>query len=135
MQGSALVVLHLLLLGWALARARTPVQRLALSGVVLAVVMTFSWNHSRDGLTAAFVLLLLWVPLTKVPSPLVPVLQVLAASSLYVYVMHWQALEVLREPPLAALALSFAAGIAYWWLWTRPMTRGWRRLAAAVRGS
>lgn len=135
MQGSALVVLHLLLLGWALARARTPVQRLALSGVVLAVVMTFSWNHSRDGLTAAFVLLLLWVPLTKVPSPLVPVLQVLAASSLYVYVMHWQALEVLREPPLAALALSFAAGIAYWWLWTRPLTRGWRRLTAAVRGS
>lgn len=135
MQGSALVVLHLLLLGWALARARIPVQRLVLSGVVLAVVMTFSWNHSRDGLTAAFVLLLLWVPMTKVPSPVVPVLQVLAASSLYVYVMHWQALEVLREPPLVAFALSLGVGIGYWWLWTRPLTRGWRRLTGAVRGS
>jgi hypothetical protein len=133
MQGSALVVVHLLLLGWAVARARTPAQRLLLSGVVLAVVMTFSWNHSRDALTAAFVVALLWVPRSRVPSPLVPLLQVLAASSLFVYVMHWQALELLREPPLVALGLSFAAGIAYWWLWTRPLTRAGRRLNGTLR--
>jgi hypothetical protein len=42
---------------------------------------------------------------------------------------------VLRHPPLVTFALSLAVGIAYWWLWTRPLTRGWRRVTAAVRGS
>lgn len=133
MHGSALVVLHLVLLGWALARAGTRGQRWLMTGVVLLVVMTFSWNPARDGLTAAFVLALLWWPVTRVPVALVPVVRVLAAASLYVYVIHWQALEVLwvREQPVVALAGSLALGVGYWWLWTRPLTAAWRSLAGS----
>ncbi len=134
MQGSALVVLHLVLLGWALARATSPARRVLVTGVVLGVVGTFSGNPLRDGLTVAVVLALLWVPVVRVPAPLVPILRVLAASSLYVYVIHWQALEVLWGRPAVAFAASLALGIAYWWLWTRPLTTAARRLRGRLVG-
>jgi hypothetical protein len=135
MHGSALVVLHLFLLGWALARAATPAQRRLATVVAVAMVGTFSFNPARDGLTAAFVLLLLWRPVTRVPARLVPVVQVLASASLYVYVVHWQALELLWGHPVPAFAGSMALGLAYWWLWTRPVTALWRRAIAGVRRS
>lgn len=133
MHGSALVVLHLFLLGWALARASSTGQRLALSAVVVAVVGTFSWNQARDGLTIAVVLLMLWFPMSRVPSVLVPAIRVLAAASLYVYVIHWQALEVLWGHPVAATAGSLALGVGYWWVWTRPVTATWRALTRRLR--
>ncbi|MBR7744783.1 non-ribosomal peptide synthetase [Phycicoccus sp. BSK3Z-2] len=137
MHGSALVVLHLVLLGWALARARTTLHRWLLSGVVLGMVMTFSFNEARDALTAAVVLVLLWRPVTRVPSAVVPLVQVLAAASLYVYVVHWQLLEVLwpLDVPLLATAGSLALGVAYWWLWTGPVTRAARRVRGLVRSA
>jgi hypothetical protein len=137
MHGSALVVLYLFLLGWALARAVTRRQRWLLTAVVVATVGTFSFNPARDGLTIAFVLLMLWRPVTRVPAALVPAIQVLAAASLYIYVAHWQALEVLRGlglPPLT-FAGAMAFGLAYWWLWTHlgPVARrswAWFRSSA-----
>ncbi|WP_299446849.1 non-ribosomal peptide synthetase [uncultured Phycicoccus sp.] len=128
MHGSALVVLYLFLLGWALARTSTTLQRVLMTGVVVGVIGTFSWNQARDGLTVAVVLLMLWFPVSRVPSVLVPVVRVLAAASLYVYVIHWQALEVLWGHPVAATAGSLALGVAYWWFWTRPVTASWRAL-------
>lgn len=128
MQGSALVVLHLFLLGWALARAVTVRQRVLASLVVVGMVGTFSWNHARDGLTIAVVLVMLWFPVTRVPSFLVPVVRVLAAASLYIYVIHWQALEVLWGHPVAAFVGSLALGVGYWWLWSRPVTTAWRAI-------
>ncbi|WP_323101210.1 AMP-binding protein [Intrasporangium sp. YIM S08009] len=132
MHGSALVVLHLFLLGWALARATTPTQRRVATVVAVAMVGTFSFNPARDGLTAAFVLLLLWRPVTRVPARFVPVVQVLASASLYVYVVHWQALELLWGHPVPAFAGSMALGLAYWWVWTRPVTAAWRAALAHV---
>ncbi|NHA69254.1 non-ribosomal peptide synthetase [Phycicoccus flavus] len=136
MHGSALVVLHLVLLGWALARARTRAQHVLLTGVVLVMVMTFSHNALRDGLTAAVVLVLLWVPVTRVPAALVPALRVLAAASLYVYLAHWQLLQVLwpLDVPLLATAASLAVGVGYWWLWTGPLTRAARTVRERVSG-
>lgn len=133
MQGSALVVLHLFLLGWALARARGARQRLVGTAVVLVMVGTFSGNHLRDGLTIAVVLALLWLPTSRVPAMVVPVVRVLAAASLYVYVIHWQALELLWGHPAAAFAGSLALGVAYWWVWTRWVTRAARAATARWR--
>ncbi|MBT9254455.1 non-ribosomal peptide synthetase [Phycicoccus sp. MAQZ13P-2] len=137
MQGAALVVLHLVLLGWALARATSTGQRLALTALSAAMVMTFSGNPSRDGLTLACVLALLWVPTVRLPGPVVPVARVLASASLFVYVAHWQVLQwtwgLPEHGPALGLVLGTAAGLAYWWLWTGPVTRGWSRLTALVR--
>jgi hypothetical protein len=135
MHGSALVVLHLVLLGWALARARSLPHRLLMTVVVLGMVMTFSWNPWRDGLTAAVVLTLLWVPRIPVPVALLPVVTTLASASLYVYVSHWHVLELTWDRPLLATAASLAGGVAYWWLWTGPLTSGARGLAERIRAS
>lgn len=136
MQGSAHVVLYLFLLGWCLARASTVGQRLLLTAIVIGTVGTFSFNEQRDGLTIAFVLVLLWVPVTRVPAFLVPVIRPLAAASLYIYVIHWQALEVLWGHPVAAFVGALGIGLAYWWFWTHAVavTRRWvqRRTAPST---
>jgi acyl-CoA synthetase (AMP-forming)/AMP-acid ligase II len=119
MQGSAHVVLYLFLLGWSVARVTTLRQRLAMTLLIIGTVGTFSFNSSRDGLTIAFILVLMWLPVTRVPALLVPAIRPLAAASLYIYVIHWQALEVLWGHPVPAFAGSLAIGVAYWWVWTR----------------
>jgi hypothetical protein len=55
------------------------------------------------------------------PGGLVPIVQVLAASSLFVYVIHWQVLEHLWGRPLLAFVGSMVVGIAYWLVWTRAL--------------
>ncbi|HET8615285.1 MAG TPA: AMP-binding protein [Actinomycetales bacterium] len=136
MQGSAHVVLYLFFLGWALARVTTLRQRLLVSLVVVASIGTFSFNERRDGLTIALVLVLAWFPVTRVPAALVPVIRPLAAASLYIYVIHWQALEVLWGHPVPAFAGSLAIGLGYWWAWTRlaeVVGSRMRRLTCRVR--
>lgn len=133
MHGSAHVVLYLFLLGWGLARASSLRHRVLLTVVVIASIGTFSFNPYRDGLTIALVLALLWLPVTKVPAMLVPVIRPLAASSLYIYVVHWQAVEVLSGQPIVAFAGSLAVGLVYWWAWTRGAVIVRRRLPRIKR--
>ncbi|GAB3051888.1 AMP-binding protein [Intrasporangium mesophilum] len=129
MQGSAVVVLFLFFLGWAIARVETRRQRWLVTVAAVGMVGTFSGNPARDALSLATVLALIWLPTTRMPSGLVPVTQVLAASSLFVYVIHWQVLEQLWGRPIAAFAGSLAAGVAYWFFWTKVATP----LVAAIR--
>ena len=134
MQGSALVVLFLFFLGWAIARVSTLRHRWWVTVAAVLLVGTFSGNPARDALSLAFVLALVWKPTTRLPAWLVPAVQVLAASSLYVYVIHWQVLEQLWGRPVLAFTGSMVVGVAYWLLWTRVLpwvgTRlgrvGWR---------
>jgi hypothetical protein len=119
MQGSALVVSWLFCLGWAAAKARDTRARLLVTLVAVPSVGTFSGNPRRDLLTLVAVLLVLWVPTMRVPRTAVPVFHVLAASSLYVYVAHWQVVPVLRGTPWPAYAAGMAVGIGYWLAWTR----------------
>lgn len=54
------------------------------------------------------------------PARVVPAVGVVAASSLWVYLVHWEIyppVEEVSEP--LAFAVSFASGIAAWWAWTR----------------
>ena len=119
MQGSALVVFWLFCLGWAAAAAGSVRQRLVITAVAVPSVGTFSGNPNRDLLTLAFVLLVVWVPTVRVPRMLVPLGMVLASSSLFVYVVHWQVLQELRATPWLAFAAGIAVGTAAWWTWTR----------------
>ena len=119
MQGSALVVLFLFFLGWTIARVSTLRQRWAVTAAAVLLVGTFSGNPARDALSVAFVLALVWKPTTRLPAWLVPVVRVLAAGSLFVYVIHWQVLEHLWGRPVLAFTGSMVAGLAYWAAWTR----------------
>ena len=119
MQGSALVVSWLFCLGWAAAKAADARSRLLVTLIAVPSVGTFSGNPRRDLLTLAAVLLVVWVPTLRVPRAAVPVFHVLAASSLYVYVAHWQVVPELRSAPWLAFAAGVLVGIAYWLAWTR----------------
>lgn len=130
MQGSALVVLWLFCLGWAAAAAGGVRERLVVTAVAVPAVGTFSGNPRHDLLTLAVVLLVVWVPTTRVPRVLVPLLMVLASASLFVYVVHWQVLQEMRDTPWLGFAAGLAAGVALWWAWTRA-----GRLATRARGA
>jgi acyl-CoA synthetase (AMP-forming)/AMP-acid ligase II len=119
MQGSALVVSWLFCLGWAAAKAEGVGQRLLVTLVAIPTIGTFSGNPRRDLLTLTAALLVIWVPTLRVPRGLVPLVQVLAASSLFIYVLHWQVLQVTRSTPWLGYLAGLVAGVAYWWVWTR----------------
>lgn len=134
MQGSALVVLFLFFLGWSIARAGTRRQQWIVTVAAVGAVGTFSGNPARDLLSLAFVLLLVWKPVSRIPATLVPVVHVLAASSLYIYVIHWQVLEHLWGSPVPAFAASLAVGVAYWWVWSKGAPMALRARRRARRG-
>ncbi|MFC7847510.1 AMP-binding protein [Arthrobacter sp. NPDC057388] len=112
--------LWLFVLGWAMARARSMVQRCVVSLLaVLTVPGCFFGDTHRELTLLAGILLLTWLPTIPVPRGLQRLAVLLASASLYAYLVHW-----LVYPPLAAtspalaVAASLAAGIAYWALCT-----------------
>ncbi len=122
-------------LGWAAARASGPAQRLLVSAVALATVPGYfgSGASPRTAVVIAGVLLLIWIP--KLPSAawLNRLTGLLAAGSLYIYLVHWQIYPLLEDrSEVLALLASLAGGVAYAAVATRVVRRagGW---AAAAR--
>jgi hypothetical protein len=107
-------VLWLLTLGWAMSQARTSAQRLVVSALALALVPGFFTvgGFERHAYVALGLLALAWVPQVRLPALLAPVVGVVAASSLWIYLLHWRvypAFEV--EWPLVATLLSLVVGV------------------------
>lgn len=129
-------VLWLFGLGWAAAQARTVPQRLVVSAAALVAVPGFFGDPVREAIVAVTVLLLLWVPDLPCPPAATRVAGVLAGSSLYVYVTHWDVYPHLEDDyPLLAVLASFAVGIAYWKVAGAGMRAGsrlWRRTAGGT---
>jgi hypothetical protein len=114
---SAHVVLWLFALGWAAARARCRRDRVVVTVVALASVPGFFGDWSREGIVIAGFVLLIWVPTVRVSAAVARVSAVLAAASLYIYLVHWHVYPHLQQrSAVLALAASLAAGAAYWWL-------------------
>jgi hypothetical protein len=116
--------------GWLANRARSTAQRgVVLLGTVVGAAGFFG-DPRRELLLVVAVAALAWIPSVRVPGRVASVLGVLAASSLFVYLTHWQVYPHLEDDfPLPATLASFAVGIAYWWL-MRPLVR---RLGAVLR--
>ncbi|MCU1515753.1 MAG: AMP-binding protein [Pseudarthrobacter sp.] len=124
-------VLWLFALGWALARARTVPQRLALSAIAALALPGYFDNPWREATILVGILLLSWIPALPVPAVLHGLLGTLASASLYAYVTHWVIFPDLKDnAPVLAVVLSLAVGVAYWALSMRTMSR-LRRLTAA----
>ena len=119
-------------LGWAVAKCRNPVQRLAVSAIAVLTVPGFFEDPNREWTLLAGILLLTWLPSVPVPRGLRRLTVLLASASLYAYLVHWLVYPpLLQLHPAAAVAGSLAAGVAYWALSMRVMTglgrlrRGW----------
>jgi hypothetical protein len=112
------VVWWLLAIGWAAARATTVGHRALLTGLVLLSVPGFFGDPAREAVVVLGVLVLVWLRRVRLPAPCVPLLGVLAASSLWVYLTHWQVYPHLEvDHPLLATVASFAVGVVAWRAW------------------
>jgi hypothetical protein len=89
--------------------------------VVVASVPGFFGNPGREAVMVIGLLMLLWVGTIVVPAGLRGVVSVLASSSLYIYLVHWQMYPLLQDFPVAALLACLVAGVVYWQIATRAM--------------
>ena len=122
------VVFWCFALGWGAAKATRWWERVAVSGVSVLAVLGFFGDLPRELVVALGPLLLVWLPVVRLPKLLAIALGVVASSSLYVYLTHWQVYPYLEDRyPLLAVAASFGLGIVYWRL-TRPLARELGRL-------
>lgn len=112
---TAFVVMWLVALGWAIARARTTGQRLVVATIAFAATFGFLGDLGREAIVVAGTLLLLWLPALPLPRLIAPVVGVLAGSSMLVYLTHWQVYPPFEQSsPLLGLVLSFVVGFAAW---------------------
>ncbi|MFJ8636902.1 AMP-binding protein [Streptomyces sp. NPDC093568] len=114
-QLSPSVVFWLFALGWAAARAATVPQRALLTAVLLLTVPgLFQDQPLRTALVITGLGLLIWVPTLPSIGPLSALAGVLASSSLYIYLTHYQVYPYLQEDfPLTALFASLVLGVGY----------------------
>ena len=117
-RGTAPAVLWLFAIGWAAAHVRRLAHRAYLALLLLIGLPGFMDNPIREATIAAGIGLLLWCPTLPVPRLLVPVLGVLASSSLYIYLTHFQVYQATAYP-IVNLALSLGLGVATWVVVTR----------------
>lgn len=111
----AQVVFWLFALGWAACRSTHLWQRLLVSAVDVTTVPGFFGDVQREAVVVGGLLVLVWVSHIPVPRPVARVAGVLASSSLYVYLTHWQVYPYFETRfPLLGVLLSFAVGIGYW---------------------
>ncbi|MGN6577029.1 MAG: AMP-binding protein, partial [Nocardioides sp.] len=127
----ASVVFWLFALGWAAVKATRTWQRGLVSALVLLSVPGFFGEPAREAIVVAGMLLLVWLRAVRVPAWLARTSGVLAAASLYIYLVHWQIYPHLEDRyPLLATVLSLAGGVAFWQLASRiSLPRPWRRAA------
>ncbi|MGQ4598483.1 AMP-binding protein [Nocardia sp. R6R-6] len=99
-------------LGWAAAKANSAWQRAIVSVVVLVTVPGYFGVPDRERLVMAGLLALIWLVAIRVPAIVAVCAAVLADSSLFTYLLHWQLYPMFGEYRLVALLASLAAGVA-----------------------
>ncbi|MCX4820138.1 AMP-binding protein [Streptomyces sp. NBC_01142] len=128
----AITVFWLFAIGWAAARATTVRQRLLVTAAALATVPGFFGQPAREAVIIGGLALLVWVRNLPSLASVNRVAGVLASSSLYIYVTHWQVFPRLDDQfAVVALAASLLVGIAYAAVATRLMR--WRPSARRRR--
>lgn len=109
--------------GAAVALADTRRRRLLTVAVAVVGGATyFPDDPVRNATVLAGVAALAFMPEVRLPGRWVPVIGVLAAASLYVYLVQFQILDLISAP-LGATAVAIAAGCLLWRLADRPVRR------------
>ena len=124
------VVFWLFALGWAAAQATAPWQRVLLSAVVVASLPGFFDDPHRELVVTLGLLALVWVPAVRLPAPLARGVGALAAASMWIYLLHWQAYPWFEDSfPLLATALGLGIGLIGWQVGERSRAAWVRRTA------
>jgi acyl-coenzyme A synthetase/AMP-(fatty) acid ligase/peptidoglycan/LPS O-acetylase OafA/YrhL len=101
-------------LGWAAAKADAPWQRLLVTAVGATTVIGYFGNPLREAVIIAGLMLLTWVPHLPSLAVVNRGAALLAGSSLYIYLVHWQVYPPLqRFSPLLATLAALIAGVVF----------------------
>jgi hypothetical protein len=76
----------------------------------------------REAAIVIGLLLLVWAPRLRLPAIAVPLVSLLAAASLYIYLVQFMVLSLFENDVVETLA-ALGAGCLVWWLAHRPMRR------------
>jgi acyl-CoA synthetase (AMP-forming)/AMP-acid ligase II len=108
-------------LGWLIFRARSTAAKVVTSLLILAVVPGFFDQWYRESFIVVALLALLWLPTLPMPRALQRPIRVIAAASMWIFLVHWQLFPVFDRPFVREFAyvLTLAAGVVVWWLVTR----------------
>ena len=111
------VVLWLFALGWATAEATRLRHRVLLSLVAVVTVPGFFEDPPREALIVAGLLVLIWVPAVRLPATVARVVGVLAAASMWIYLLHWQVYPHFESSlPWLATLLGLGIGVLGWYV-------------------
>ncbi|GAA4288199.1 AMP-binding protein [Georgenia daeguensis] len=109
--------------GAAVAHADTRLRRLVTLAVAVVGGATFFPDDPvRNATVLTGIAVLAFLPEVRVPARLVPLIGLLAAASLYVYLVQFQVLGLIASP-LGATVAAVAAGCLLWRLADRPVRR------------
>ncbi|MGW2560464.1 AMP-binding protein [Streptomyces sp. NPDC001514] len=111
----AVTVFWLFALGWAAAKSRTVPQRLLVTAAAIATVPGFFPGEPwREAIVVAGFTLLVWVPTLPSRERVNQVAGLMATSSMYIYLTHWQIYPLIDGlSKHLALLVSLVFGIAY----------------------
>jgi acyl-coenzyme A synthetase/AMP-(fatty) acid ligase len=114
------VVFWIFAIGWAAARATARRHRVLLSALTVLTLPGFFDQAARDAYVALGLLALIWLPGLRLPGWLARTAGVLAAASLWIYLLHWQVYPHLEDSlPWLATLLSLLVGVVAAWLAAR----------------
>ena len=98
-------------IGWALVMARGWVRRAMTLGALVVGLPGFFVAPSRGAIVFVALLVVVCLPMVRVPRWLGPPLSGVAAASLFLYLTHWQVFPPLQQWPWLALTASIAVGL------------------------
>jgi len=108
-------MLWLVTLGWAISQARTIRHRLVVTALTLWLAPGFFLvgGPIRPAYLVVGLLALIWLPQVRLPAVAAPLVGMVAASSLWIYLLHWQVYPHFEmSSPVLATVLSLAVGVA-----------------------
>jgi acyl-CoA synthetase (AMP-forming)/AMP-acid ligase II len=97
--------------GWAAAKGSTPLQRAAVTLVLVIGLHGYFGNTHRETLVLAGFALLIWLPAVRCPPAATVVAGVVAEASLYIYLIHYQVYPLFDGHPLFGVVASVVVGV------------------------
>jgi acyl-CoA synthetase (AMP-forming)/AMP-acid ligase II len=132
-------VLWLFALGWAASRAERSWQRWLVAAVAVMAVPGYFDAWERNAIILVGLLLLIGIPHVRVPGGIARAAVILAAASLYIYLVHWEVWPIFSGwYGIPSLVASLAAGVGLWLVANRAsrlVPDAWRSLRGWSSGA
>lgn len=107
-------------LGWCAHRASTTSQRLLVTALTVISTVGFFDQVDREWRIIVMIAALIWIPTLPLPALVGRVVAVVAAASMYIFLLHWQVWPLFTPwlDDRVAFVATMAVGVAAWWVLT-----------------